>query len=156
MPEQPGTKTRADKAVLLTYRRTATIEHNRSLMQGKYRMGSKRTGAYGEQIAADFLRHKGYTVLATNWSCTRGELDIIAQDGETLVFVEVKTRRASDPSDAFLGLTPAKRQRLIASAWQYVASQRPDNPAWRIDVVGVALPHSGPPLIEHVEDALDW
>lgn len=119
-------------------------------------MATKRTGAYGEQVAVAYLRQKGYTVTATNWRCKHGELDIVAQAGEMLVFVEVKTRRASDPSQAFLSLTPHKRQRLIASAYSYIDDQRYDNPSWRIDVIGVALPTSGQPVIEHVEDALDW
>jgi putative endonuclease len=119
-------------------------------------MSKKRTGAYGEQIAANYLRNKGYLVIATNWSCPRGELDIIAQDGDVLVFVEVKTRHTSDAADAFLNVTPRKRQRLIATAYMYIAHHQPDNPAWRIDVIGIALSQSGQPLIEHVEDALDW
>lgn len=135
--------------------RTATIE-TRVNQIGSQLMSKKRTGAYGEEIAANYLRHNGYTVVATNWRCPRGELDIIAQDGDVLVFVEVKTRRTADTSDAFLSVTPRKRQRLIDSAYSYIASHRPDNPQWRIDVVGIALPHSGQPLIEHVEDALDW
>ncbi len=119
-------------------------------------MGTKHTGAQGEQIAAEYLRRKGLIVIAANWTCAHGELDIIAQDEDILVFVEVKTRRASDLADAFLSLTPRKRQRLIASAYNYIDSQRLDNPHWRIDLVGIALPPSGQPLIEHVEDALDW
>ena len=119
-------------------------------------MSRKHTGAYGEQIAANHLRSKGYVVIATNWRCTRGELDIVAQDGDVLVFVEVKTRYTSDAADAFLNVTPRKRQRLIHSAYSYIDRERPDNPVWRIDVVGIALPPSGQPLIEHVEDALDW
>jgi putative endonuclease len=119
-------------------------------------MGSKHTGAYGERIAAEYLLGKGYSLLATNWRCTHGELDIVAQDNEMLVFVEVKTRHVSDPADAFLSVTPRKRQRLIASAYSYIDSQTLDNPVWRVDVVGIALPGSGQPLIVHMEDALDW
>ena len=119
-------------------------------------MSRKRTGAYGELIAANYLHGKGYTIIATNWSCPRGELDIVAQDGDVLVFVEVKTRHTADAADAFLSVTPRKRQRLIASAYIYIDGQQLDNPVWRIDVIGIALSKSDQPLIEHVEDALDW
>jgi putative endonuclease len=119
-------------------------------------MSKERVGAYGERIAAEYLRSKGYSIIATNWHCTRGELDIVARDGDTLVFVEVKTLRSPSPDNAFLNVTVHKRQRLIASAYMYIANQKLDNPAWRIDVIGIALPQSGQPVIEHVEDALDW
>ena len=86
----------------------------------------------------------------------RGELDIIAQDGDILVFIEVKTRRSAHIADALVSITPRKRERLIASAYTYIADERSDEPDWRIDVIAVALPTTGEPVIAHVEDALGW
>lgn len=111
------------------------------------------TGKQGEQLAAQFLRESGYEVIATNWHCARGEIDIVARKTDTLVFVEVKTRRGRLTEAAFASMTPHKRERLIASAYAYLDEHAVDG-AWRIDVIAVAL--SRQPVIEHVEDALGW
>ncbi len=119
-------------------------------------VSKKRIGSYGERVAANYLLGKGYTILETNWHCARGELDVIAQDGELLVFVEVKTRRSKTTEDALISITPRKREKLIHSAHMYIAEAGLDNRDWRIDVIAVALDHSGQPLIDHVEDAIGW
>lgn len=113
-------------------------------------------GQQGETLARQHLQSKNYTILAENWHCKFGELDIIAQDGKTVVFVEVKTRRSTHTEDAFAAITASKRQKLIASAHLYLAEQNISETMWRIDVIGVAIPRHGVPIIEHVEDALDW
>ena len=107
-------------------------------------------------MAARYLQRKGYQIIETNWHCARGELDIVAREGDVFVFVEVKTRRARQTETALTSITPAKRERLIASAYTYIADHELENPVWRIDVVAIALPRSGQPVIDHVEDALDW
>ena len=107
-------------------------------------------------MAARFLQGKGYQIVETNWHCAHGELDIVAREGDVFVFVEVKTRRARQTETALTSITPAKRERLIASAYTYIADHELENPTWRIDVVAIALPRSGQPVIDHVEDALDW
>jgi putative endonuclease len=119
-------------------------------------VGQKRTGTYGEQIAVQYLQQKDYQIIATNWHCARGELDIIAREGETVVFVEVKTRRKANTDNVLASITPRKRERLIASVYAYLDEYEPDNPPWRFDVIAVALPHTDQPVIDHVEDALDW
>jgi putative endonuclease len=116
----------------------------------------KAIGIYGEAAAAAYLTEQGYEILATNWHCARGELDIVDRHNAVLVFVEVKTRRGSQPDAAFASVSAAKRERLIASAYLYLEQHKLDDVQWRIDVIAVALPHTGKPLIVHVEDALDW
>ena len=117
---------------------------------------TKQTGTQGERAAADYLKQRGYVLLATNWHCPRGEIDIVARHNEVLVFVEVKTRRGDQPDAAFASVSPAKRKRLIASAYLYLQQNRLDDVQWRIDVIAVALPRMGKAFIAHVEDALDW
>ena len=112
------------------------------------------TGNYGEALAADYLRQNGYDIVTTNWHCAHGEIDIVARTQDMLVFVEVKTRRTASTQAAFASITPQKRQRLIASAYAYLDAHADDDPIWRIDAIGIAL--SRPPVIDHVEDALDW
>ena len=75
----------------------------------------QRTGRIGEWLCAMFLRLKGYTVLARNWTCRYGELDIVARRHRTLVFVEVKTRRTPYILHTDL-VSPAQRQRIIRTS----------------------------------------
>ncbi len=109
-------------------------------------------GNQGEDAAYWYLREQGYIVVARNYRQTGGgEVDLIAWDGETLVFVEVKTR-ASDfraPEDA---VGEEKRRRLIAAArdYRYRAHMRA---AYRFDVISVQLNSDKPPLIEHFRSA---
>ena len=74
----------------------------------------RATGAVGEQAAVRFLEARGYGILARNWRCARGELDIIAQDGRELVFVEVRTKRGTAYGSAEELITAVKRMRLIS------------------------------------------
>ncbi len=118
---------------------------------------SKRElGNYGEQLAARHLREQGYTILAMNWTCKHGELDIVAKQGDTLVFIEVRTRRAFNTESAFESVDPRKREKLVKLANAYLSMYEMEEATWRIDVVAVAMPRAGKPTIEHVEDALDW
>ncbi|MEL6269108.1 MAG: YraN family protein, partial [Chloroflexota bacterium] len=107
-------------------------------------------------LAAEFLRQKNWEIMMTNWRCPTGEIDIIARDGDMMVFVEVRTRRTATVDAAFASITPAKRQKLTAAAYAYLDAHAPDDALWRIDVIGVALPSGKKPVIQHAEDALDW
>lgn len=117
---------------------------------------SQPFGQRGEKLAADYLKQRGYAILGVNWRCKYGELDIVARQGQTLVFVEVRTRHAALPEAAFASITERKRQRLVRAATLYLAQHHLDAALWRIDVVAIAIPQTGSPLIEHVTDALDW
>src|SRR4051794_7794314 len=111
-------------------------------------------GKQGEQIAAAYLQERGYTILGANWRSPNGEFDLIARDGEWLVFVEVKTRKAGLEA-AFESISPRKRKILERRAYLYLSENNVDSD-WRIDVVAVTLPPQGKPQIEHVQDAFDW
>ena len=96
-------------------------------------------GRLAEILGCEFLRRQGYLLLASPYRASRGEIDIVARDGEFLVFVEVKARRRdSHPEDA---VNPVKRQRLVAAAREY----RSQNPRyrtvpWRFDILAVVAP----------------
>lgn len=113
-------------------------------------------GSRGEALAAQHLQQRGYRILETNWRCRVGELDIIAQQGETLVFVEVRTRRAHSTEEAFASVTADKQERFLRAVQIYLNTQATEEVDWRMDVIGIALPRHSAPIIEHVEDALDW
>lgn len=113
-------------------------------------------GNYGEQLAAAYLREQGYQLETANWHCPHGELDLVMRQDALVVFVEVKTRHHTSTAPAFGSITPRKRERLIASAHAYLTAHELDDATWRIDVIAIAIPRKGLPIIDHVEDALDW
>jgi putative endonuclease len=117
-------------------------------------------GRHGERLAAEHLRRRGYAVLARNVRTARGEIDLIASEGTTLVFAEVKTRRVRGrPREDQLplaGLRGPQRTRLrqLASAWLTAQSARPRMESIRFDAIGVMVDGRGRAVgIEHVENA---
>lgn len=114
----------------------------------------KQTGRRGEELAALYLQQKGYAIIERNWRCPVGELDVIAQDGSTLVFVEVRTRQGSRFGRAEESITPAKQTRLIELAQTFLQEKAVTLP-WRIDVVAIQL-EAGQPQVTHLENAVGW
>ncbi len=119
--------------------------------------GRKRLGAWGERIAATHLEAAGYHIVARNWRCRQGEIDLVARAGKMLVFVEVKTRRGRRMGAPEEALTPRKTRKLIQLAQLYLAEYDLDV-AWRIDLVAVELDKTGKLLrCEHIPNAvLGW
>lgn len=110
-------------------------------------------GAYGEDVAARHLEEKGLVVLARNWRCAAGEIDIVALDGDVIVICEVKTRSGFGYGSGLDAVTREKGARLrrLATAWRD-ANGYGCAPV-RIDVVAVHRGRGESPLIEHVESA---
>ncbi|MCO5184911.1 MAG: YraN family protein [Anaerolineae bacterium] len=100
----------------------------------------KKLGAWGESVAATHLEAHGYTIVARNWRCPVGEIDLVAQKGALLAFVEVKTRRGGNPEDQ---ITPRKAQKLLETAQTYLLENNLDDIDFSIDVIAVALDRSG-------------
>ena len=98
-----------------------------------------RLGNWGEEVAGRFLQDKGYQILETKYRCTWGEVDIVARDGDELVFVEVRTRRDTKYGTPEESLTRAKAKRLMATAEDYLQRHGEDNLDWRIDLVAIRL-----------------
>lgn len=108
-------------------------------------------GNKGEMLAARYLLDKGFAVLRYNWRCGHKEIDLIARERDTLVFVEVKSRRDEAYGNAYDAVTPQKIQRLITAAEVYVTRYKIDSP-YRFDVVTV-VGTCEPYKIEHIRDA---
>lgn len=109
----------------------------------------QRTGNLGEQITATFLAGQGFRILERNFRVRYGELDIVAVDGATLVFVEVKTRSSrvfGIPEEA---VTPRKVSLMEKAIHAYVATRPVLRGPMRIDVVAVELSPAGQPVIRH-------
>lgn len=103
----------------------------------------KKLGTWGEDQAAKYLQSQGYSVLERNWRCRRGEIDLVVQEGEVLVFVEVKTRRGRDfgtPEEAIMG---AKAKRLLELGQRYLLEHELEDQDWRVDLVAVELSRDG-------------
>jgi putative endonuclease len=109
-------------------------------------------GALGEQLAVEHLTSFGWRVLARNWRCRYGELDVIAvEPGGVVVFVEVKTRRSEQFGGVAQAVTPDKVRRLRRLAGLWLASQNGSWPQVRIDVIGVRVGHRPTPEISHLQ-----
>ena len=91
------------------------------------------TGARAEELCAELMRRSGLRIVTRNWRCRAGEIDLVAQDGDTLVFVEVRLRRDASFGGAAESVGAAKRARLVAAARHYLAG-RPQVPC-RFDVL---------------------
>jgi putative endonuclease len=125
---------------------------------------ARTAGRLGEELAAAHLQRLGFRVLARNARTRRGEIDVIAFDGRTLVFVEVKTRRVraaggsiSPPQEPLSGLTARQQTRLRALAAAWLSDHRRERPSARtirFDAVGVLVDHTGAlRRLEHLEGA---
>jgi putative endonuclease len=110
-------------------------------------------GAYGERVAVRALTEAGLQVLDRNWRCRDGELDVVARDGDALVFCEVKTRTGIGFGHPAEAVTPAKRRRLRLLARAWLATHDEHAPDLRFDVVGVLVPAAGLPSVRHLRNA---
>ncbi len=111
----------------------------------------RELGALGEQIAVEHLRGLGMQILARNWRCRYGELDVIAAEaGAVVVFVEVKTRSGDGFGGPEQAVTPQKLRRLRRLAGIWLAAQEHRWPQIRLDVIGVRLGRPHEPTITHL------
>ena len=109
-------------------------------------------GRRGEWLAGLLLRLKGYRILARNWRCALGEIDIVAEQRSCIVFVEVKTRASRSAGSPEEAVTRAKRERLVRLGQAYLGQLRGRARAARFDVIAV---ESGWPWpkVRHIRDA---
>lgn len=117
--------------------------------------GRVELGRWGEELAVQHLVATGARVLARNWRCRLGELDVVALEPDgTLVFCEVKTRRGTgygEPAEA-VGPRKARRLRELAARW-LETDRPPGRHELRFDVVSVLRPRDGPPRVVHLRGA---
>lgn len=116
---------------------------------------SKLSGAWGEALAAEYLRKKRYTIVAAGYHCRFGEIDLIVRDRKYLAFVEVKMRKTADFAKAMEYVDRRKQDRIRMTASMYL-SQNPTKLQPRFDVIEIYAPEGTEtvhPEIRHMEDA---
>ena len=116
----------------------------------------QNTGLHGEDIAVSFLETQGYSIVARNYRQRFGEIDIVAQDGETLVFVEVKTRRSDRFGSPFEAIDTRKQIKISRMAQDYISRNNLEDCSARFDVVAIRLKQDSAPEVQHICDAFDF
>jgi putative endonuclease len=118
-------------------------------------MKRRDTGILGEKLAKDFLKKRGYRIYETNYRCPEGEVDIVARHKDSLVFIEVRSKRSLEFGSPEESITPTKMERLRAVAAHYLQTHNNLPSLWRIDVAAVEIDQKGKPLrIEIIENAV--
>jgi len=117
-------------------------------------MEKKELGKKGEELAVRFLKKKGYRVIERNYVCKMGEMDIIAKEKDTFVFVEVKTRTSSTFGPPQLAVNAAKQRQLSKVALNFLKEKHLEDAKARFDVVAILLGPKGE-QIELIRDAFD-
>lgn len=115
-------------------------------------MTSKETGIQAEQLALRYLEKHNLQLLIQNFSCRRGEIDLIMQDKDTLVFVEVRYRKSAKFGSALESVNYTKQSRIITTAQHYLQQQHTDHASCRFDVIAIS-PSNHDPEIVWVKDA---
>jgi putative endonuclease len=116
--------------------RQAHVPLERQKLKPSARQGLGRTG---ERLAAEMLTREGYSILERNFRCRYGEIDLIAEDGQDLVFVEVKTRRGVAYGRPEEAVTLRKQRKVVQVATYYLDLHACSDRSWRIDVVAVQM-----------------
>jgi putative endonuclease len=122
----------------------------RSIVRGLW---TRLLGDRGEREAARYLRRRGLRIVTRGYHTPWGEIDLVARDGDVLVFIEVKTRRRGDPAEA---VTPEKQRRLTLAALHFLRRHRLLEQRSRFDVVAIVwADRRRTPQIEHFKDAFE-
>jgi putative endonuclease len=121
----------------------------------RLRAAGRRPGEAGETLACRHLESAGLVVVARNFRCRSGEVDVVARDGDTTVFVEVKERSGSTHGEACDAVTPGKRRRIVRAARIYAAARGLSESPLRFDVVSIDWAADGRPRIRHDAAAFD-
>jgi putative endonuclease len=113
-------------------------------------------GSRAERVAARFLKNLGYRIVSRNYSCTLGELDLVAIDGRCVVFVEVRSTEGADPGQPAVSVDSAKQRRLTRLALHFLQARRLLDHAARFDVLALSWPaDQHEPKIVHYPNAFE-
>ncbi len=113
----------------------------------------QRLGREGEAAAEVALRRAGQRILDRRFRCRQGEIDLVAEDGDVVVFIEVKTRRGTAYGSPAEAVTPRKRRRMVLAAWSYLAARGLHDRPCRFDVVEIVGEPGKGAALRHIRDA---
>lgn len=113
---------------------------------------NQKIGAWGEGVAAEYLKERGHRIIDRNLRTPYGEIDLVSEMDGITIFVEVKTRTSSTYGPPEISVTPRKQEHMLAAAEHYAQENEIDN--WQIDVIAVEAEHQTSPRITHFENAL--
>lgn len=112
-------------------------------------------GRQGEQAAERFLQTQGYAIVARNYRCVYGEIDLVAQEQETVVFVEVRTHSGPTFGDPLESVTRRKQRQIAKAALHYAIRHHVENHPLRFDVIGISWNDAAPQIV-HVKGAFEF
>lgn len=119
-------------------------------------MSNQTLGFYGEEYACGFLRAKGYKILQRNFRNRLGEIDLIAQQGKVVCFIEIKTRKSSRYGAPFEAVHSTKQHKMVQVALSYLKYRfRTIEILSRFDVISIYKTPQDLPIIEHIINAFD-
>ena len=113
---------------------------------------NQRIGKWGEDTAVEYLTQREYEIVARNVRTPYGEIDIVAKQGDVIIFVEVKARTSNTMGLPEEAITPRKREHMLAAADHYAAEHEIDH--WQIDVVAIEGKPGSKPMITYFENAI--
>ena len=114
-------------------------------------------GQLGEKLASDFLKKQGYKILGHNYRTRGGEIDIVAKDGEAIIFIEVKTRVSREFGYPEEAIDERKQHKLAMTAECYLTEHRLYEADYRIDAIGIEMGHDGGLInLRHEKDVVGW
>ena len=115
---------------------------------------SRSTGIWGESLAAEYLENNGYSILERNARTPYGEIDLVARQESTTVFVEVKTRRSTRFGNPEESVTAAKRLHLLSAIESYLQLHPELEGEWRVDVIALQIDSKTGSVLTHFENAI--
>lgn len=116
----------------------------------------KQFGDKGEQLAVGHLKKLGYKIISTNYRCKIGEIDIIAHDGQRIVFIEVKTRGSDKLGSPAEAVNTRKQRKISRIAFYYLDDNNLLDSEIRFDVIAILAGPAQTPKIEHIPDAFEY
>lgn len=128
---------------MMMRRKQKDVPEDTNHASGRKNNARQMLGRKGEQMAAQALRERGYRIVEQNFRCRYGEIDLIAEEQDDLVFVEVKTRRGTAFGRPEEAVTLAKRRKLAEVASYYLDARNAGDRPWRIDVVAIDFNQDG-------------
>ncbi len=127
------------------------LKESKSLSKARITLGKE-----GEDLAAKYLQQQGLSIVMRNYRQKTGEIDIIARDGDCLVFVEVKTRTSVLYGMPYEAVTPRKQAQISKTALDYLTRNKLTDQAARFDIISILMNKNGKAEIEHLPNCFDF